>query len=243
MKRHNYAGVFIMFVIWFAFSITINNDILIPYPKEVFITMFEQLRSNYFYIAIFGTILRLLKGIILSLIFATFIALFTTRYKVLDNIFKPIELFLKSIPTVSYIIISIIWLGQNNSADLVVFLVVFPILYQNITYGLTLHDEELKEVLLIYPEKYSVVLRKILVPELLPQLAIGFRSSIALGFKVCVMAELLAYSSTGIGRYLYIARLNLDMTSLIAWSVWVIIIASLFDDIFVRIIKLIEDKS
>lgn len=229
-----------MFVLWYIFSIKVNNDILIPYPNQVFLTMYKQLGSDYFYLAIFGTIFRLLKGIFYSLLLATFIALFTTRYKTIDNIFKPIELFLKSIPTVSYIIISIIWLGKNNSADLVVFLVVFPILYQNITYGLTLHNEEQKEVLLIYPEKYSVVLRKILLPELLPQLAIGFRSSIALGFKVCVMAELLAYSSTGIGRYLYLARLNLDMTSLIAWSVWVIFIASFFDDFFVRLIKFIE---
>ena len=243
MKKHNYTGIFIILLLWFSFSAVISNDILLPYPNQVLMTMFDQLGNPDFYTAVLTTVFRLLKGILISLVLAFVIALFTTRFRVADSIFRPIEIFMKTIPTVTYIIISIIWLGKNNSADLVVFLVVFPILYQNIVYGLTLHDDELKEVLLIYPEKYSVVLMKVLIPELMPQLAIAFRSSISLGFKVCVMAELLAYTNNGIGRHLYIARLNLDMVSLFAWSAWVILIAYLFDDFFVRLLKLIQARN
>ena len=242
MKKAYFLGLFVIISLWSIASLLINNDILIPYPWVVLTYMSEQILTLSFYITLKATILRLLNGVIISLIIALILGILAIRFKWFHNLFAPIEILLKAIPNMTYIIMAIIWLGKEKSATLVIVLVIFPILYKNIEYGLTIHNQDLREVLLIYPEKFSQVLSKILLPQLLPQLAVGLKSVVGLGFKVCVMAEIIAFTNLGIGRYLYLAMINLNMTMLFAYSIWVILIAFSFDTLFELLINKLQKK-
>lgn len=231
MKKEHIISIFSIIIIWFIASILINNDILLPNPVEVIKLMSNQIIESSFYKIVGLSILRMIVGIIYSFMFSFVIALLTDRYNFLYKIFEPIETLLKTIPNISYIIIALIWLGQEGSVTLVCFLVVFPIMYTNISLGLKMKDSELNDVAQIFPETYFETLIKVTIPLLLPQLIIAIKSSISLGFKVAIMAEILGQVPYGIGKQLYYAKINLDMISLFAWTLWIIIISGFIDHI------------
>jgi len=229
-------------LLWYLLSIKINNNLILPSFTEVFVYMLGQLNDLDFWSALFATIIRLTKSIVICLTISLSLGILIARFNFIKYLLQPLDVLLKTIPNITYIIVAIIWLGKESSSTLVVSLVVFPIMYQNIIYGFQIKNKEEQEVLKIYPEKFSVVLTKILFPELIPQLIIALKTSVSLGFKVCVMAEIFAFVNLGMGRLMYSARTNLDMTALFALSFWIIIIAYLFDLFFDKIFKLIINK-
>jgi len=47
-----------------------------------------------------------------------------------------------------------------------------------------------------------------------------------MGFKVCVMAEILSQVKTGIGRQMNIGRLNLEIASVFGWTLWLLMLSA-----------------
>lgn len=78
---------------------------------------------------------------------------------------------------------------------------------------------------------------KVILPETFPFLLLGVTNSIALGIKVSIMSEILLNSSSlwGIGRLIYVYRINSDYASMFAIVILVIIVFLIIDVILLPI--------
>ena len=52
----------------------------------------------------------------------------------------------------------------------------------------------------------------------------AIETALPLSLKVGVMAEIFVSANRGIGKQLYFARVQIDMVSIFAWTLWMVII-------------------
>lgn len=223
---------------WQVGASSLDNDIILPYPLDVLDAMRIQMCEASFYTIIFHTLFRTLSGFFIALIFALGCSILAFYSKLFEDVFYPILLLTRSVPNISYIIIVLFWFSSEMSVIVISFLILFPTMYANFNQGLHAMSSTLYDVLRVYPATKKDELVHIYFPHLYPFLFASSYSGISLSFKVGIMAEILGQVSIGIGRQLTIARFNLDMASVFAWTIWIILILYLLE----RILLVLQKK-
>ena len=79
----------------------------------------------------------------------------------------------------------------------------------------------------MYPQSNFYKLKNVYLPLGRSALLSSFLSIVALGFKVGVMAEILSQVSLGIGKKMQYAKLNVDLASVLAWTIWLLLIVNI----------------
>ena len=201
--------------------------------------MKEQLQTTIFYKSIFFTVTRVVFGIAMSFFFGARLAFWRFFYPKTRIWLDYLILLLRSIPNITLMILFLFWLGGEQSLFLVIFLVLFPVVYQACADELETIQTRWKDVLEIYPQPRRYLLRQVYIPLLKPALGSALISITSLGFKVGVMAEILSQVRGGIGRNMQIAKLNVDLASLLAWTIWFLIVVAVCEWIIKKTIATI----
>lgn len=242
VKKEYIITTMLIIAFWYILANLVNNDVLIPYPfitlKEVILILFDL----SFYDSLIATLLHVFSACFYSLIIALLLAISGYEFKTIRYFFEPLNMIIKTIPNISYIIIILIWFGSTKSVSIICFLILFPMIYSNILYSLDNINKQYHDVELIYHENFIDSLRYHLIPYLLPLILNNLKTSFSLGFKVGVMAEILGQAPKGIGRLLQIAKLNLNMTHIFAYTIIIIMICLLIDIIFNNLIHFYEKR-
>ena len=205
----------------------------------VLAAMKEQLQTTIFYKSIFFTVTRVVFGIAMSFFFGARLAFWRFFYPKTRIWLDYLILLLRSIPNITLMILFLFWLGGEQSLFLVIFLVLFPVVYQACADELETIQTRWKDVLEIYPQPRRYLLRQVYIPLLKPALGSALISITSLGFKVGVMAEILSQVRGGIGRNMQIAKLNVDLASLLAWTIWFLIVVAVCEWIIKKTIATI----
>lgn len=240
-KEHLITGVVII-VVWWAIAISINNDVLIPTPLNVVDSLVKISTNLNSYVATYKTILRVFEGYFISLLLALIISVFANRIPLIRSLFEPVQSLAKAIPNISYIIITLIWLGSEGSVSVICCLVLFPVFYNNFQFTLDSEPQELKDIEKIYPEEFIKTVKLRTLPLLFDNILSTSKTTLGLGLKIVVMAEILGQVKVGIGKQLHIARLYLNTADLFAWTIIIILVSVIIDSIFDYLIKIKEEK-
>lgn len=224
-------------ILWQLIAMTLQNDILIPYPSAVVQTMWTQLLDASFYDVILHTLFRTLCGFFIALSLALIMSLLSYFYTWIEDMFYPILLLTRSIPNISYILIVLFWFSSESSVIIISFLILFPTIYVNLRQGLSSMSTTLQDVLQVYPAPRWYAIQKMYLPHLTPYLFASMSAGISLSFKVGIMAEVLGQVKIGIGRQLNICRLNLDMAGVFAWTIWIILLLFIMEKLLAQLQK------
>lgn len=231
------VSIFCILLFWQIMALMKNNVFIIPYPMDVFGTMIEQICSNRFYSAILYTVIRGVAGLGISFVLGSILAYISYKYKIIDDLFYPLLLLMRSIPNISYILIVLIIFSRNSAVVVILFLILFPIIYSNIYAALESIDPLLLDVMKLYPEREIYCIYKVYLPLLKNTIESSLLSGISLSLKVGVMAEIIGGTQTGIGRELNLCRLNFDMTGMYAWTGWMILLLICLDVIIKNMVN------
>lgn len=214
----------IIYLISYEFLVfIINKPIILPSLKTVLSFFILQASDPLFYVAFLSSIARVLFGSLLALSFAFFAAILAHKYNWYRLLINPFLVLVKTLPNITYILLILIWLSREVSVSVIALLIVFPTSYAQISSGLDVLSIDQKEVLLIYPEEWLEVLKKVTLPSLLPFIFEALILSLSLGFKVGVMAEILGQVHPGLGYLLYSAKMNFNIAEVFALSIWMIL--------------------
>ncbi|MCF0115751.1 MAG: ABC transporter permease subunit [Erysipelotrichaceae bacterium] len=229
MKKESIITCALLIVLWGLMALFVHNDILLPGPLMTGERIVELLTQGSSYRYILVSLSRVIKGCFLSVLLAWGISLFSYYFPFVRRLFQPVYQLSKTIPNICYIILAIIWLGSEGSVMLVVFFVLFPMSYNQLMFNLDEEPEYLKDIALVYKEKFSYIFKKKILPSSLPTLLNLLKITLSFGFKIGVMAEIVAQANGGIGRQLSFARQNLDTVSIFAWTVIVVVLCVLIE--------------
>lgn len=229
MKKNSIYAIVAIIVIYVALSLIIQKEYILPNFYDILLSLKNIIFSKSFLIIVFTTIYRTLIGLIISFIVAIVLAFLAYFKKGIRDFLNPIYVMFKTIPNITYIIVALIWLGRNGSAILVSSLVVFPIFYNSLLSALLIIDEELIEVTNLYDISDIYKIKKVYLPLIRNDIITSLSNCCSLGFKVSIMAEILAQVKSGIGKELYFAKANFMMADIFAWTIIIILISTLVD--------------
>lgn len=242
MKNKRMITILFLLLLWHVSAMMIGNDILLPSVVQVLSFMGKQLIEIQFYAVVLITLKRMLQGLLASLACALFLIVLEDRFVWVRQIIEPIITLIKAIPTVSYIILALIWFKQEGCVRFISFMVLFPLFYSSLQLEMKKFNDETKELLMIYPVNRQEKILKLAIPMLLPSLLNSFKLAFGMGFKASVMAEIMASVRYGVGREMKIAQNNLLITEIFAWTIWIILICLVVDVLMDFLSNYLEKK-
>lgn len=237
-KLFEVLSVVIVIIIW---QLTANRWSFLsffPSPSAILKELFSLIITLETYRILGTTLLRLLFSLCISTVFGTFLGLFSGLHYQVESLLKPIVVTLRTIPIISIVVIILMLYGNVASLYIIIFLVLFPIIYQAQLDGIKNIDREYLEVLKMDCDRCSFpAVRMVFFPMALPHLRTGILQSIGLGIKVLVMAEFIAQTKVGIGREFIKQRLILNFANIIAWTLILVLIALIVEHYINKYLK------
>lgn len=225
--------VFIFWIgVWQIVYLLINNDLYVPAPISVFKTLKVLIFKLEFWQSVFASISRTLAGILISIVFGIIFGVICSVNKFMYDLINPLVITIKTTPIMSFIIIALVWFSSNNVNVFICFLMCFPLIWTNVIEGIRNVDENILSMAKLYKVKKYIIFNKIYVPCILPYFSAACVSSIGLGWKASIAAEVLSNPKYSIGGQLYNAKLYMDSNELFAWTFVVIVISIIFESLF-----------
>lgn len=194
----------------------------LPAPSVVALTLVELARSGELFGHVVSTLLRLILGFALGAALGTCLGVSCGRSERLRALLDPSLQALRSIPSLAWVPLFLLWLGIEETSKVALIAVgaFFPV-YLNLLSGILAIDHRLVEVGLMNGYRGWALSRYVLVPAAMPAYLTGLRSGLGLSWMFVVAAELLG-ASRGLG-YLMVdgqstSRIELVLAAIFAFA-------------------------
>ena len=219
-------------IVWLGYS----NGRLVPPPSRVFETIVDLAHSGELARHIVATLTRVAVGFGLGVIAGTIMGAISGYWALARRLLDPTVQALRAIPSIAWVPLFILWLGifETSKVALIAVGVFFPV-YLGVMGAIMSVDRKLVEVGRAFRLSDAAMVRRILLPAVLPAYVLSLRSGLGLGWMFVVAAELLG-ASEGLG-YLLIDGQQLGkpaqiVAAIVAFAIigkltdWLIVIAT-----------------
>ncbi len=227
-------------VVWQIAALIVHNKILLAGPIETFLALIRMSGEAEFWGSIWNSYAGIMTGIILGIILGIALAVLSFKYEIIGMFLSPLVATVKAIPVASFIILILIWLGNEHVSTFVSMLVVFPILYIGTSNGLGAADKKLLEMAHVYRMPTFNKFRYIYFPAIMPFLISAFSLAVGMGFKSGVAAEVIGQPLMSMGNSLYRAKIFLDTGDLFAWTFVIIMVSWITEKLVLLILSLVK---
>ena len=235
-------AIFAALFFWQILSVCINSKIIIASPLDVVVRMTSIWREKIFWASIAFSTLRIVTGFFAGVLCAIILGLLSDRFRIVEISLWPYMVSIRSIPVASIVVICLIWLSAANLSWFISFLIVLPVVYENVLTGLKNRSEEIEDVAQIYGVTGLEKIRTVLIPQIMPFFVSACKVTAGMAWKAGVAAEVIATPTGSMGRQLYLAKTYLDTVDLFCWTLVIVVISVLFEKTFVFLLKKITGK-
>lgn len=225
------GAIAIWLLLWQLFALSIAQELFLPSPLSVLIRLFHLVFEKSFWSSILFSLSRVSIGFFSSLLIAFILASLSYRIAAIEILLNPLVKAIRAIPVASIVILTLVWVSSRNLSVVISFMVVFPIVYTGLLEGLKETPKEMLEMAYVYRIKGFCVARYIYIPYLIPYFETSLKTSLGLCWKSAVAAEVIGLPDGSIGENLYNAKVFFSTPDLFAWTVVIILLASLFEKI------------
>jgi sulfonate transport system permease protein len=184
------VSVTVFLLLWEMVGRSID-PVLFTTPSAVSVAAVDMIRSGELWTYLYPSLLVLLYGFSLAVVFGIAIALLLARYWVLDVAFSGYITFLYSIPSVALVPLIVLWAGYEQTAKVIVlfFFAFFPMVI-NTYQGVKAVDPRLIEVGHAFRCNERQLWANIVIPASLPFIVTGLRLALGRGLIGMVLADL-----------------------------------------------------
>ena len=232
-------GVVVFVAIWAVAAAAVGVSILLPTPIETLSDFFALLGQKTFYVAIGHTLLRTIVGFLIAFLLACIFAFLSKISVYFKKAFYPISVVCRVMPTISIILLVMIWVKSAMAPYLITFLVIFPMLYKTVLDAAENVDQGLLEMTKAYRFSRAKSLFCFYLPEMLPAVLTGIGITLSFSVKLTIAAEVLSFTKDSMGRYMKQASAYVETSTLLAWTLAAILLGFLLEGLLLLIKKLI----
>ena len=240
-KRIAYlTGIILLVTLWQAFSLLIGEKVMVlPGPKETLEYAIYLLGKSYTYRCIGFTMGKMLTGFLISFVIALVLGMIAGNSEFIEEMFKPILITLRAIPTASLIYLFIVLSGFRNAPMLLVIMISFPIIYEGIKDGIRNVPQGITNAAKVDGSSLFTENIRIRLPLSVPYIIVALATSFSLSFKIEIMAEVITgATNAGLGSAIAGAR-SADPTNMVPIfgysliAVVMMLVIDLIDDILI----------
>lgn len=210
-------------LLWYAAALIYDNELVLPEPWGVIKLTFTLLGKGATYLALLYTLLRALVAFVVSVIFAVLLGLLVGVFPQSGFVVNAIVTVLRAFPTIAIILVVLILFNSGVTPVVVAFLVAFPIAYSTFTRQFE-HNQQLLNLCKVYNVAPSKKVKYVLFPLMRDELLPLVSDQLPLCIKVVVAGEVLALPLSGIGRQMYVAKVNLDTANVVALTILTLVV-------------------
>jgi len=172
---------------------------LFTVPSKVAVAAVDMIGSGELWAGLWPSLLVLVMGLTLAIIFGTLLGLALARFHILDVGLSVYITFLYSIPSVALVPLIVLWAGYETTAKVIIlFLFAFFPMVINTYQGVKAVDSKLLEVGRAFRCSERQLWTNIVLPGSLPFIVTGIRLAVGRGMIGMVLADLYTAIS-GIG--------------------------------------------
>lgn len=213
------------FIIWALCAKGVGISFILPSPIEAFEAFFKLIVKKEFIIATLGTLARMLSGYVLGIIIGTIGAFSAFAIPPIRMFMAPLIKTARATPVASFILICALWMTSYATPVFIAFLMVFPIVYENVVSGLAQTDKKLIEAANIYRFSLFKKITELYAPSAMPYFGSACMTSLGLAWKSCISAEALIVTAKSVGYYIYTSKLYFETEQLFAWTIAIILLS------------------
>jgi NitT/TauT family transport system permease protein len=191
--------------VWWIVVVQTKSAIF-PTPWQVVTGTLELAEDGTLWAHIGSSLMRVGAGFLLAALLAIPLGLWIGRVDAAYTTLNPVFQILRPISPIAWIPIAILWFGVGNASPIFLIFIaaVFPLIVQT---AAGVHTIELRY--LRAAENFGVsrarMFRQVIIPAVLPQIIVGMRISLGVGWLVVVAAEMIALRS-GLGYLIMDSR-------------------------------------
>lgn len=214
----------------------VGRDLLLASPFAVFRRIAELAKTAEFWRIIGTSFCRIMAGFLLGVAAGTVLGIVTARWKTAYLVLKLPMSIIKATPVASFVILALIWISGKNLSTFISFLMVMPMVHQNVHQGLKSADPLLLETARVYRLGRLKTAHAVYLPAVLPYFLSVCRVAMGFAWKAGIAGEVIAIPRDTIGARLYDAKIYLETTDLFAWTVVVVVLSVVIERIFTRLL-------
>ena len=202
-----------LLVLWSIVSALIPNPArYLPDPLAVAMSSVDMLYKGVLPSYFGDTLLRLVVGSAIGLAIGIPFGLLLGINRTVSDMFHPIMNFFQSVSGIAIFPIIVIWWGNSDKTVMVVIVYTsfFPIAYSVLAGVREIPMQYIHATRTMGASRYQVI-RDVLVPGALPQIATGSRLSISFAWRAVIAGEMLA-GREGLGWMIFTAQ-DADLTA------------------------------
>ncbi len=229
--------LFSWLLIWQITSSIIDNSYFLPDISKTFSALFKIIFTVDFISVVLGTVFRVLSGLVIGIIVGTVLALLSNKFRWVYNFISPLISIIKATPVAAVIIIFWVMVDGDFLAILISFLMVMPIIWQNLITGLKSMSRELQEVCDVFEFSFIKRMRLFVLPSLTKFIVPAIITSVGLAWKSEIAAEIIAYTKNSIGQCINDAKYNFDTSEVFAWTIIVIAFSIILEAVTKKVLE------
>lgn len=146
---------------------------------------------------------------------------------------QPVSIVLLGIPAIAWIVLALLWFGGRWAVVFTIAIATAPIVFAAALQGARSLDGDLARMARAFRAPVSAMALDVYGPHMFTHLFPALATTLAMSWKVSVMAELLS-GSGGIGDGIATARAQVDTAATMAWVLVVVFMLVVFDNLLLR---------
>src|SRR6516164_3355628 len=180
----------------------LSSGRLVPPPSRVFTELFDLARSGELTLHVTATLKRVMAGFGFGVIAGTILGAISGYWALARRLLDPTVQALRAIPSLAWVPLFILWLGifETSKVALIAVGVFFPV-YLGVLGAILSVDRKIVEVGRAFRLSGPAMIRRILLPAVLPAYVVALRVGLGLGWMFVVAAEFMG-ASEGLGYLL-----------------------------------------
>ena len=208
------AGLLLFLVAWHVASTTglfgrIDPEyslLLLPTPETVLKAILETAADGSLWGNVSVSIVRVAIGFVLAVLIGIPLGLAMALSPLCNNFAEPFVRLFSPIPGIAWVPLAILWFGLGDKAAIFIITLgsIFPIVINTIQ-GVRHVDAHLVDAARMMGAGRRQILRRVMLPSVIPYLVTGFRLGLGFAWRVVIAAEMVGVPK-GIGYLLNVGR-------------------------------------
>jgi sulfonate transport system permease protein len=180
----------------------LSDGRLVPPPSRIFQEFEELARSGELHRHLIATLLRVVVGFGFGTVAGTLLGALAGYSSLMRRLIDPSLQGLRAVPSIAWIPLFILWLGifETSKVALIAVGVFFPV-YLGVMGAILSVDRKIVEVGRVFRLSGPAMVRRILLPAVLPAYVVSLRTGLGLGWMFVIAAEFMG-ASEGLGYLL-----------------------------------------
>ncbi len=224
--------------IWQAYASWLGNPLVLPTFTETLKSFFQRMASGELLGKAAVSISVLLKGYAIGLAGALLLSILATTTRIGQDLLETLTAMLNPLPAIALLPLALMWLGLGEPS--IVFVLVHSVMWP---VALNTHSgfQAVSNTLRMVGRNYGLAgpryVLQILVPAAFPSILAGLKVGWAFAWRTLIAAELVfgtTSQSGGLGWFIYESKNQLDIPSVFAGLLMVIVIGLLVENLIFR---------